>query len=59
MDTNTLLRKNGFSPTTVENYGQVARRAAQLAREENATEASVLNQIEAEFGRMEFLTLKE
>jgi hypothetical protein len=37
MDTNTLLRQYGYNSTTVENFGQVARRAAQLAQQPEAT----------------------
>lgn len=58
MDTNTLLRQKGYTPTSVENFGQVARRAAQLAKEPGATDESIMAQIQAEFGPKEFLTLR-
>src|SRR5688572_21154485 len=58
MDTNTLLRQKGYNPNSVENFGQMARRAAQLAKEPDATPESIIAQIEAEFGPKEFLTLR-
>jgi tRNA-splicing ligase RtcB len=58
MDTNTLLRQKGYNPNSVENFGQIARRAAQLAKEPDATPESIIAQIEAEFGPKEFLTLR-
>lgn len=59
MDTNTLLRQHGYTPTTVDNFGQVARRAAQLAGQPGATPESLMAQIETEFGPREFVTLRD
>jgi hypothetical protein len=59
MDTNTLLRQHGYTPTTVENFGQVARRAAHLAQQSGATPETIMAQIEAEFGPREFVTLRD
>jgi hypothetical protein len=52
-----LLRQHGYTPTTIENFGHVARRAAPLAQQPGATPGTVLAQIEAEFGPREFITL--
>ncbi len=59
MNTNALLRKHGYNAMTVDNFGQVARRAAALAKEADATEESVIAQIQTEFGKEEVVTLLE
>ncbi len=56
MDTNTLLRENDYTPNTVADFGQLAQRAAKLAKEPRATAESVLAQIQAEFEKVERLT---
>ncbi|MFN8456690.1 MAG: hypothetical protein U0401_18815 [Anaerolineae bacterium] len=45
--------------TSGDNFGQVARRAAQLAQQPGATPESVMASIETEFGRREFVTLRD
>lgn len=59
MNTNTLLRENGFSPLTVQNFGAVARRAAHLARQSGATPESVLAAIKVEFTPKSYLTMQK
>jgi hypothetical protein len=59
MDTNALLRKHGYNANTVDNFGQIARRAAELASQPGATQASVIARIKAEFGQQEYLALRD
>ncbi|MEM7348176.1 MAG: RtcB family protein [Chloroflexota bacterium] len=59
MNTNTLLRRNGYSPNTVSNFQRVARRAAQLAKQPGATAESVMAQIAIEFRKEEVVTMHE
>ncbi|MEM7802143.1 MAG: RtcB family protein [Chloroflexota bacterium] len=59
MNTNRILRKAGYTARTVDNFAEIAKRAAQLSKESGATPESVLAQIRAEYEVAEMATLHE
>jgi len=56
MNTHALLRKNGYSTGTVDDYGKVARAAALLARQGLGAD-EIMRQIERDYPRRKLLEL--
>jgi len=56
MNTHELLKEHGYSTRTVDNYGEVARAAALLARQ-GLDENEIMHQIERKYPRRKLLEL--